>query len=145
MGPQAASLWAYVVLVLALLGLVKLHAVWARHIILNLIQIFAVLLMIGARFAIGLRGFHASASTTPGGLVTSGPYRYIRHPIYASVLMFCWAAVLGNLSLAAVILGIVITAAIAVRIRSEEKMLLRDYPAYRGYAAITARIVPGVF
>ena len=45
------------------------------------LQIAALLLMVWARLTFGVRSFHATANATAGGLVTSGPYHYIRHPI----------------------------------------------------------------
>jgi protein-S-isoprenylcysteine O-methyltransferase Ste14 len=49
------------------------------------IQVGAGLLLVWARLAFGRRSFHLAANPTEGGLVTDGPYRYIRHPIYAAV------------------------------------------------------------
>ena len=31
-----------------------------------------------------------------GGLVTTGPYRYVRHPIYAAATYFAWAGALDT-------------------------------------------------
>jgi hypothetical protein len=38
----------------------------------------------------GARSFHAGANPTDGGVVTAGPYRFFRHPIYAAILYFLW-------------------------------------------------------
>ena len=37
---------------------------------------------------LGLRGFHLTAESTEGHLVTAGPYLAIRHPIYTAVCLF---------------------------------------------------------
>jgi protein-S-isoprenylcysteine O-methyltransferase Ste14 len=42
----------------------------------------------GARVTFGRRSFHAAANPTAGGLVTTGPYRLIRHPIYTAACLF---------------------------------------------------------
>jgi protein-S-isoprenylcysteine O-methyltransferase Ste14 len=34
-----------------------------------------------ARVTFGGRSFHVGANPTEGGLVTKGPYRFVRHPI----------------------------------------------------------------
>jgi protein-S-isoprenylcysteine O-methyltransferase Ste14 len=52
------------------------------------LQAVAVALMVWARRSFGRRSFHASASPTEGGVITSGPYRWVRHPIYSSVWLF---------------------------------------------------------
>ena len=63
------------------------------------IQVIAGLLMVWARLTFGIRSFHGTANPTAGGLVTTGPHRYIRHPIYAAILYFFWAGIVAHPSL----------------------------------------------
>ena len=49
-----------------------------------LVQMVAISLIIWARRSLGMRSFHLSAEPTQGHLVMTGPYRIIRHPIYAA-------------------------------------------------------------
>ena len=51
------------------------------------VQVVALLLFLWARISFGRRSYHVVADPTEGGLVTGGPYRYIRHPIYASMCL----------------------------------------------------------
>ena len=74
------------------------------------IQVIAALLMLWARLTFGIRSFHGTANPTAGGLVTTGPYRYIRHPIYAAILYFFWAGIAGHPSLANVAVTLLATA-----------------------------------
>jgi protein-S-isoprenylcysteine O-methyltransferase Ste14 len=145
MNYKIISILAYVILVLMLLALIGQDAVIADGTLGKVIQLGAVALMIWARVAFGGRSFHASADPTEGGLVTTGPYRYFRHPIYASIFYFFWAAVLTHFSGITFIIGIVATAAIMVRIISEERLLVVRYPEYAEYASRTKRIIPYVF
>jgi protein-S-isoprenylcysteine O-methyltransferase Ste14 len=138
------SVIAFVISVLALLTLIARGSLFAQGWLPIAIQIGAVCLMIWARLTFGLRSFHAAANPTSGGLITRGPYRFIRHPIYASVIYFVWAGVLSHLSLINVCLGIIVTAGLIIRLRSEERLLLGMYPEYADYASRTKRIVPFV-
>jgi len=84
---RAVSLLATLILVGAVLGLYFTHALFATHPVGIAIQVLAALLMLWARLTFGGRSFHAAANPTEGGIVTRGPYRFLRHPIYAGVLL----------------------------------------------------------
>jgi protein-S-isoprenylcysteine O-methyltransferase Ste14 len=101
--------------------------------------------MVWARIIVGRRSFHLAANPTEGGLVTVGPYRYIRHPIYAAVRLFAVAGVAAHWSwLAAALCALVIIGAM-VRMRCEEVLLVARYPQYQDYSAKTWRMIPHVF
>jgi protein-S-isoprenylcysteine O-methyltransferase Ste14 len=108
-------------------------------------QLAAVALMIWARRTFGRRSFHLSASPTEGGLVTSGPYRFIRHPIYASILLLIWAGLLANVSIPNLLCGMLVLGGALVRILCEEHLVRMQYPEYEAYAASTKRLIPFVF
>ena len=101
--------------------------------------------MVWARVTFGLRSFHATANTTAGGLVTSGPYRYIRNPIYTSVVLFSFTGAGAHLSSSSVVFALVVLAGALTRIFAEERFLRIRYPEYAEYAARTKRMVPLVF
>jgi protein-S-isoprenylcysteine O-methyltransferase Ste14 len=109
------------------------------------IQCGAIVLMIWARITFGKRSFHAAANPTEGELVRTGPYRYWRHPIYASIIYFGWASVLSHFQLLTFLAGTVLTAGLFIRMLLEEKLLRRKYPEYVSYMAVAKRIVPGLW
>jgi protein-S-isoprenylcysteine O-methyltransferase Ste14 len=109
------------------------------------IQVAACLLMGWARLTFGLRSFHAAANPTAGGLVTRGPYRYLRHPIYAAVLYFLWAGMAAHPSLTCVLVALLASALLGVRMLAEEQLLAGMYPEYAEYARRTPRVLPFLF
>lgn len=132
----------FVLLVLALVGLFYAHSLLGHGPVSIGLQVVAVLLMIWARVTFGMRSFHYAANPTEGGLVTTGPYRYMRHPIYAAVLLFLWTGVAVNASPLSVALGLAATAMLALRILFEERLVRRRYPEYDDYARRTKRVIP---
>jgi protein-S-isoprenylcysteine O-methyltransferase Ste14 len=78
-------------------------------------------------------------------VVSTGPYAVVRHPMYLSeLLMFIFAPVaLG--SYWAIIVNIPLVALLAVRIFTEEKVLLSELKGYHGYIQKTKyRFIPGI-
>lgn len=132
-------------MVAALAGLFYTHALFSHLPIVIGVQVAATGLLLWARVTFGRRSFHAAANPTEGGLVTTGPYHYIRHPIYTAICLFGWAAVLANISLVSVALGGLLMLGAFMRMLAEERLVVQRYPAYRQYAQITKRMVPYVF
>jgi protein-S-isoprenylcysteine O-methyltransferase Ste14 len=139
------SLAALLLMVVAVLGLLATNSLLARTPEGIAVQVAALLLMVWARLTFGRRSFHASADPTPGELVATGPYRFIRHPIYTAACLFVWAGVLSNWSVLAGLLGVVLLVGAFVRMLCEERLVVAAYPEYREYARSTKRMVPYVF
>jgi protein-S-isoprenylcysteine O-methyltransferase Ste14 len=132
-------------MVIGLLGLMMTNGLWSGSALVIAVQVAAVLLMIWARVTFGRRSFHAAANPTPGGLVNTGPYHYIRHPIYTAILVFCWIGVIANWSLFHVLLALLLLAGAAVRMACEETILKAELSGYRQYAETTKRIIPYIY
>ncbi|MGE0552788.1 MAG: isoprenylcysteine carboxylmethyltransferase family protein [Gemmatimonadales bacterium] len=103
----------------------------------------AVLLVLWVMRSIGSNVSPSSATRQGATLVTHGPYRFVRHPLYTvGVLM------LLGLGLAAQSLGLlIVVASIALwlpsRVRHEERHLLAAHgDAYRHYIQTTGRFLP---
>lgn len=142
---RALSIAGFVAMVVSIVGLFFARALLSRSPIVIAVQLAAVALMIWARVTFGRRSFHAAADPTAGGLVTRGPYRFIRHPIYTAACLFCWAGIAASGSVVAVGWGLLLLAGAIVRMLAEERLLVERYPAYREYAVTTRRMLPFVF
>jgi protein-S-isoprenylcysteine O-methyltransferase Ste14 len=139
------SIIATTLSIVAIVALVFRHGLFSPSPVVIFFQALAIALMIWARQTFGLRSFHAAANPTEGGLVTRGPYRFIRHPIYAAVIIFSVAGVAGNLSVVNGALGLVIVAGMITRALCEERLLRVRYPEYADYARNTWRMIPLLF
>jgi protein-S-isoprenylcysteine O-methyltransferase Ste14 len=94
MALKIISFFGYVLAVGGAFYLYKQQLIFSTNILAITIQVLSVILMIWARITFGTRSFHASADVTKGKLVTTGPYHYLRHPIYAAIIYFFWACII---------------------------------------------------
>ena len=79
------------------------------------------------------------------GVVTGGPFRFVRHPNYAAVFLEMFSLPLIHTAWITALLGCVgYVATISQRIALEESVLLAN-PAYRTAMAGKRRFLPGLF
>jgi protein-S-isoprenylcysteine O-methyltransferase Ste14 len=79
-------------------------------------------------------------------VVETGPYRFVRHPMYSAALLLFVGMPLWLGSYAGAVGAAVPMMAIAARLLVEERALRRDLPGYVEYAArVRWRIVPGLW
>jgi len=75
-------------------------------------------------------------------LVTDGPYRIVRHPLYICEGIAVIGVMLQVISPLAVLIVVVIALVQYRRMVNEEKILNSTFPEYRAYAARTPLVIP---
>ena len=77
-------------------------------------------------------------------LITNGPYRLIRHPMYTAVLLFC-AGMADWKHTSDVLLFALLLITLLVKLTYEERMLGRKFEVYRQYQENSFRLIPFLF
>jgi len=149
--PAADRLWVLGQSVL-MLGLVVLGVTqrneWPSE---KTFVVGAVFFTLGAVVGIwGVRSLGGSRTPNPtpkadAELVQAGIYRWLRHPLYSSVMLASLGWALLWQSEAALVHAVVLCVFFDAKARLEERLLLAKFPEYAAYRERTWRFVPGVY
>lgn len=142
---KTLSTIGYIGMIGGLLGLLATRNLFSSSPFVISLEAVALLLFLWARVTFGRRSYHVVADPTEGGLVTGGPYRYIRHPIYATFCLFTGAGVAAHWSWSSGLCGGLILGSAVMRIFCEEALVEARYPEYAQYKATTWRMIPYVY
>lgn len=110
------------------------------------IQAAFILFAVWARRSLGSNWSGEVRIATEHQLVRSGPYRFIRHPIYTALLgMYCGTALVSG-EIHALVALVVVTVAYWRKIRLEERALAESFGAeHEAYRRETWAWVPGLY
>jgi protein-S-isoprenylcysteine O-methyltransferase Ste14 len=142
---RTLSTFGYFGMMGGLIALLAMRDLFSSSLFVITLQMVAILLFLWARVTFGRRSYHVVANPTEGGLVTGGPYQYIRHPIYAAMCLFTLAGFAVHWSWSAGLCGGLVLTCAVIRIFCEETLVAVRYPEYAQYAATTWRMLPYVY
>ena len=77
--------------------------------------------------------------------MTSGPFRFIRHPVYTAQMMLTlgWSLAVGGWPTGAC--AVALTFVLAFKARGEERRLSKAFSEYGDYRAATRRFIPFIY
>jgi protein-S-isoprenylcysteine O-methyltransferase Ste14 len=107
--------------------------------------IVTVIGLVGSIYIAAFLGRSFSILPQARGLVTTGPYRLVRHPLYIAEFIALFGIIWQFAQPWAFFIVIAIVAAQFLRMHYEEKVLAETYPAYRSYMLRTGRLFPRAF
>lgn len=77
-------------------------------------------------------------------LITTGAYRYIRHPMYFSVLVMMLGVVVSKPMLFSFVIYVFLVVTLFLKAKKEEMLWMEHSIEYRNYMRKTKRIIPFV-
>ncbi|HEY3294515.1 MAG TPA: isoprenylcysteine carboxylmethyltransferase family protein [bacterium] len=113
---------------------------------LVVLGIAGVLLAVWGIATIRLKNLRAVPEVKPGStLVRRGPYRLIRHPMYAGLLVVGIVWMISDFSWLRLGAMVVLTADLLVKMHYEERFLQAAFPEYADYKQQTRKLIPFVY
>jgi protein-S-isoprenylcysteine O-methyltransferase Ste14 len=148
LGVMAVAFFAWFVL----MGLDAVRYRWSR--MPAAVQFVGALLLL-ISFYIFYRTFRENSFLSPAvriqrergqTVVSTGPYRYVRHPLYAGFIQFCLGTALLLGSWLGTLGGLLLIGMVAWRAVQEERLLERELNGYNEYMKrVRYRFVPHVW
>ena len=116
---------------------------FAANQLLLVVETGGIALGVWSMVVMGRKNLNIAPTLRDGAqLVIKGPYRLIRHPMYASVLLTIWALIIDQFTLLRLIVGLILTADLMIKMLYEEGILKRHFRDYPAYMERTKRIIP---
>lgn len=104
-----------------------------------------LLIVFAAGFGLGKSLTAMPLPKEDGALVSSGFYKYVRHPIYSGLMLLGLGLVFSNGPLPQLAIWLALVVVLNRKARFEEHFLLERYANYAEYAAKTPRFIPNPF
>lgn len=129
-----------------LIALALTGPIIARNPLLLAVEVVALLLAAWAILTVSVRNVNVTPDVRSGSrLVQEGPYRWIRHPMYASILLGALALVLDTPAPVRWLIYAVLAVDLLVKLNYEERLLAAAFPLYANYCEVSKRLIPFVY
>ncbi len=144
------ELYRLIALILITVGLATMkHGPYDNLLVVRLVGVALILLGIvmsmWAQIVLGRNWVGGIGLHTKHRLITHGPYRYIRHPLYSGMLVSGFGCALTSLNICYGLGSILFVAAYALRAFTEDVLLQRKFNRqFDEYASRTGAIFPKI-
>ena len=138
--------FSYVVIQFICIGIIAFTGkILPENIFLIFVVILFLLIGIWAMMVMKFN-FNISPELIEGtNLKTSGPYGFIRHPMYLSVLGITFSWLLNEWSYFRLIIWLILFFDLILKINFEEKLLNKAFKDFKIYKSKTKKLIPFVF
>ncbi|RLD74752.1 MAG: hypothetical protein DRJ10_16545 [Bacteroidetes bacterium] len=78
-------------------------------------------------------------------LVVSGPYKFIRHPMYLAIILTIIPLTIDYYNQYRFFVSLIIIIDLLFKLNYEEKLLLNNFTEYKNYTKTTYRLIPFIY
>lgn len=129
-----------------LFGIMFTGPLFASGFVLLGLQIIGVILGIWSVLVMKIGNFNIiPVPVSNAELRIKGPYKYIRHPMYSSLLLFALAELINFFTFFRLIVFIFLIWSLLIKLNFEEKMLVLQFSDYEKYRSNSKRLIPFIY
>jgi len=111
-----------------------------------LVESAGIFLAVHAIYIIRIRNVNITPTVKPNSeLVTSGPYKLIRHPMYIAQIIAIMPLVIEYFSIYRLSVLIILSVTLLIKVQYEEKQLSAQFPDYEIYKLNTWKFIPYIY
>ena len=117
-----------------------------RAIVAGVLGTLGAALAVWAWFVMGLTRLRITPEVARDAkLVTAPPYRWIRHPMYTGLMLFCMAFLAADYRWWRVAIFVVLALTLESKARLEERMLAARFSDYNAYRKTSWKFFPPLY
>lgn len=110
-----------------------------------MLLLLAVVLAMWALITMRIHNFSVMPEPKSGArLLSTGPYRFIRHPMYSAVILATAGACIAHQSVAKFVFFFALLVVLFLKIRREEGLLCKQFENYPSYRSETSALIPHI-
>jgi protein-S-isoprenylcysteine O-methyltransferase Ste14 len=118
----------------------------AKNLIFLLLELLGIFLGIWAILSMKKSKIHIAPKPRTGSiLIVSGPYKWVRHPMYLAILLAFLPLLFDQFSQIRSVILVALTVNLIFKLNFEESLLKRHFQDYEAYSLKSWKLIPWIY